>query len=149
MLKHKHLSRRDPVKRRRELDLDNARRRSIRRENPEAVREKDREVYYSRSANWLKRSRIRKYNLTPVEWDAIFFAQGQRCANPGCRSKDPGNKHGTWHTDHDHVSGKVRGILCQPCNTMLGHAKDDPFRLLGGAKYLEERSGGPSAGSEA
>ncbi len=40
--------------------------------------------------------------------------------------------------DHSHVSGKVRGTLCQNCNIGLGHFKDD-ITLLGNAiKYLEE-----------
>lgn len=41
------------------------------------------------------------------------------------------------HIDHDHVTGKVRGRLCQPCNHMIGNAKDDPERLRAAIAYLE------------
>lgn len=41
------------------------------------------------------------------------------------------------HTDHDHVSGKVRGILCQRCNVGLGMLRDDVAILNKAIKYVE------------
>ncbi len=49
---------------------------------------------------------------------------------PGLNAPDKG------HMDHCHDTGKIRGILCRACNWMLGNGKDDPNRLLAGAKYL-------------
>ena len=40
--------------------------------------------------------------------------------------------------DHDHSTGKVRGILCYNCNTAIGHAMDSPERLTSLATYLRE-----------
>jgi len=38
--------------------------------------------------------------------------------------------------DHDHVTGRTRGVICQPCNLMLGGARDNPDTLHTGAIYL-------------
>ena len=62
--------------------------------------------------------------------------QGGCCANPGCRTKEPGPQG--WHTDHDHVTNKVRGELCHGCNLALGLLKDNDVRVEGLAVYLRQ-----------
>jgi hypothetical protein len=44
--------------------------------------------------------------------------------------------------DHCHSSEKVRGLLCNPCNSMLGHARDNVFILKAAANYLEKHAEG-------
>lgn len=41
------------------------------------------------------------------------------------------------HVDHDHESGRVRGVLCRSCNHCLGFARDNPGLLRALAFYLE------------
>lgn len=75
----------------------------------------------------LWEAQIKRYGLNAEQWEALFDAQGRRCGV--CRSDNPGRRGprfagNPWHTDHDHVTGHVRGILCQRCNRTLGFLGD-------------------------
>ena len=78
----------------------------------------------------------KKYGISPEEYTEIFERQGGKCAT--CGTTDSGKK--PFCVDHDHSNGHVRGLLCTPCNQMIGHAKDDPKRLRQAARYLEASS---------
>ena len=61
-------------------------------------------------------ARLRRYGLSQVALEAMIEKQGGVCAickKPGWIGKGP-------HVDHDHVTKKIRGILCFTCNTALG-----------------------------
>ena len=79
------------------------------------------------------RVRYRKYNLTPELYIKMRNEQGSICANPGCTAELIGF---SGCVDHDHETGAIRGILCNPCNKALGITKDDPAILQGLIKYL-------------
>ena len=78
----------------------------------------------------------RHYGITFEEKQAMFEAQGRRCAI--CRGIDTSKR--PWHVDHCHVTKKVRGILCGHCNIMIGRARDSREVLIRAAAYLEEHS---------
>lgn len=63
----------------------------------------------------LSRRRKNKYGMSTPDWERMFDAQGRACAI--CLTTNPSG----WHTDHDHVLGHVRAILCANCNLKLGH----------------------------
>lgn len=77
-------------------------------------------------ASWSLRKR---YGITLAERNLILESQGGVCALCFRVAK-------RWHTDHDHKTGRVRGILCSGCNTALGAFRDDPERLLRAARYV-------------
>jgi len=72
---------------------------------------------------------MRRYGLTSADVDALILAQGGVCAV--CGQADP------VHVDHDHVSGRVRGVLCFNCNGGLGQFKDRADVMRSGIDYLE------------
>jgi hypothetical protein len=71
----------------------------------------------------------RKYGLTQEAFDEMLAAQGGGCAI--CGKPNPDN------VDHDHVTGRVRGILCWNCNVGVGQFEDDIERLITATAYLD------------
>ena len=80
----------------------------------------------------------RLYRLTPAEFDALLATQGGRCAICGAPSEAV--KGGVLEVDHCHATGRVRGLLCGPCNRGIGALGDSAERARAAASYLE--SGG-------
>lgn len=79
----------------------------------------------------LAHRRPEKYGLSPDDL-RLLLAQNEVCAI--CRTADWGHKGPA--VDHDHATGRVRGVLCSNCNQGLGRFKDDPVRLRAAAEYL-------------
>jgi Autographiviridae endonuclease VII len=77
---------------------------------------------------------MRVYGITPEQYDAMLAAQGGHCAI--CPATEPGGGNKKFNVDHDHVTGKVRGLLCRSCNLMLGYSEDSEERLEAGIAYL-------------
>lgn len=72
----------------------------------------------------------RKYGLTPRGFDQLLAQQDGNCAI--CST----NLSASVHVDHDHATGKVRGLLCFTCNTALGKFRDSVSLLRAAINYL-------------
>lgn len=79
---------------------------------------------------WALRKR---YGLTPEEYDELLGRQNRVCAICG---NPEANRN--MAVDHDHETGKVRGILCGPCNRKLGVLENEDF--VSAAKLYLERN---------
>lgn len=79
------------------------------------------------------RQNLKRYGMTPAQYDVMLEAQGGVCAICGKRS--PNDRR--LHVDHDHKTGKVRAILCARCNVTLGRVNDDKGLLQRLIAYLE------------
>ena len=81
-----------------------------------------------------KKPRARRYGITVAQYDEMLVAQDGRCAIClGAKER----RH--FDIDHDHETGRVRGLLCNRCNRLLSNARDDVALLEAAAAYLASR----------
>lgn len=88
-----------------------------------------------RSAVTRRRRSLRTYGLTVEQYDALLARQGGGCGI--CDATDAGNDHKQIPVDHDHDTGRVRGLLCHRCNRAMGLLGDDIVLLKRAIAYLE------------
>lgn len=95
------------------------------RTDPDSVRAR---VFRS----WNKHLKL-TYGIDCEDWARMFNAQNGLCA--GCSEGLDFTSQGA-NVDHCHTTGKVRGLLCHPCNCTLGYALESVTRLNGLIVYL-------------
>ena len=83
---------------------------------------------------WYRREERLKqvYGLSLQDYEAMVAQQGGVCRI--CKTK-PARP---LFVDHCHASGKVRGLLCHPCNAALGFMRDDPVIAAAATEYLRD-----------
>lgn len=90
----------------------------------------DTERVRSREKEWRRKG----INITEQEYQRILEQQAGVCAI--CL----GGPRGRWPyrlvVDHDHISGRIRGLLCDVCNKSIGALGDDAEVLQRAADYL-------------
>ena len=89
------------------------------------------------------------YGITPEEYDELLRIQNGVCAICGGteattlkvksadRKRAPRQNMDTLKVDHDHITGKVRGLLCSGCNVAIGGFRDDIEAMRKAIAYLE------------
>ncbi len=83
----------------------------------------------------------RKFGITLDQYNQMVLDQNNLCAicNKFETRNDPRtNSPMSLAVDHDHATGKVRGLLCNCCNYGLGLFEDLSSRLRIAAEYLEK-----------
>ena len=131
----------------------------FRKDNPERAKEKDRNqyirhreknkknaiAYYRKHKEKinarLRRQRMpRKYGISYEIYNQMLLQQNNKCAICGRNFIAEKQKKTGPQVDHDHISKKVRGLLCFNCNSMLGMAHDSIAILHSAIKYLMENN---------
>ena len=101
-----------------------------------AARKKKREEadpeYKKRQVDSVRRGYLKRmYGIGMEEYDAMVANQNGVCSICG------GPPRGRLlAVDHNHATGKIRGLLCGPCNTGLGQFKDSVETLTAAISYL-------------
>lgn len=85
--------------------------------------------------------RWKTYHLTEENFRKMLLAQHYTCAI--CKGTNWGGAYNKPHVDHIHSTTpiRIRGLLCENCNQVLGRAHDNPFILRRAAEYLEGNLG--------
>jgi len=103
-------------------------------------RARDRDRY--KNSNGAGKDRVfdqslrRLYGITLAQYNEMLGKQEHLCAL--CGEKPETDRR--MHVDHDHVTGKIRALLCHHCNLLLGNAKDSVERLHQAIAYLERHA---------
>ena len=77
----------------------------------------------------------KRYNISIEEFNQMLVNQNHKCKICGVDELNAGKKG--LSVDHDHKSGKVRGLLCSNCNTAVGLLKENINILKSAIKYLD------------
>lgn len=77
-----------------------------------------------------RKHELKKYGLTIESYEELLTKQEGRCAV--CRHE----VEGLLHVDHDHETGRVRGLLCRECNRGIGLLGDSLEILESAVQYL-------------
>ena len=88
-------------------------------------------------ASFMRHKSARAYGITGKRFDEMLEEQNGACAI--CKRQETITRLGKLlplSIDHDHTTGKIRGLLCGECNRGLGKFKDNPELLIEAAKYL-------------
>lgn len=80
----------------------------------------------------LLAAKLRQYGLTAEDYDALLERQNGVCAI--CFKPPKGKSR--LSVDHDHVTGRVRGLLCGPCNCSIGLLNEDADVFQSAINYL-------------
>tara|TARA_R100001377_G_C3145943_1_gene94476 strand:+ start:54 stop:722 length:669 start_codon:yes stop_codon:yes gene_type:complete len=104
------------------------------------IREKDRQRKRDNADHYLNKRRIREFGITSNDYNRMLKEQNEVCYI--CKNKNTFKKNKEKESklvvDHNHKTGKVRGLLCDPCNSSLGFLKEDINILRNCISYLQE-----------
>lgn len=105
------------------------------KENPEYAKEYKKNNK-KKSAEYMREYHLMKtYNMTIEDWNEMYKKQNGCCAICGIHQMNIPN-NGKLHVDHNHKTGKVRGLLCSRCNQVLGLFDEDVERMQNAYDYL-------------
>ena len=84
-----------------------------------------------------------RFGITPKQYSELFIAQNEVCAicnRPESKKHNKSNRVQMLSVDHCHITGNIRGLLCQDCNIAIGYFRNDPARLQKAIEYLNRQS---------
>jgi hypothetical protein len=107
--------------------------------NPDKIRQAKRKEYRKNELRYREYNLKRTYGIDLHDYNKMLAAQNGACAI--CKKSHTIRKNKRLDVDHDHETGKVRGLLCSYCNQVIGDAKEDIVILENAITYLKIKKG--------
>lgn len=108
---------------------------TVRKQRYGSKREKRRQIYWDDPTRWREEAKedalLRKYGIDMIGHETLSQSQLHVCYI--CRKPDLNRR---LAVDHDHQTGKIRGLLCTTCNKGLGFLDDDLTKITSAINYL-------------
>lgn len=111
--------------------------------NQRRVRDRAWKWYHDNQHRAKNRQLKKKFDITYDDYVKMLTEQNGVCAIC-CKKETYKNRYGTVRelsVDHNHTTGKVRGLLCARCNAAIGMLEEDVPRIHVLIRYLEHHSG--------
>jgi len=105
------------------------------REKLNLISKKWNKEHPQRRKELARKSWLKQYGLSLEEYNTLLENQNNQCCICGNVAKE--NKY--LAVDHDHITGRVRGLLCETCNVGLGSLKDSVEILYAAIEYLSKK----------
>lgn len=116
--------------------------------------QRTREHLNENARNWVNKNKERRrlqgrksflmktFGISMEDFDLMAAKQNYKCAIcqmvPEIKIDSRGRTIETLCIDHDHKTGKMRALLCRPCNSALGLFKDNTITVKNAVQYLED-----------
>lgn len=124
----------DPQKQRENSLKNYYKNREKRLEQQKVYREENAEYFAKYKKNWEFQ---KVYGITIEDRDLMFIEQDGCCKI--CK-KHEDEVSRSLHIDHCHATGRVRGLLCFKCNSLIGMAQDNVEILVNAINYLKKEN---------
>jgi hypothetical protein len=147
LIRRKERYKTDPAYRQRQIE---AAKKSYRTNPPSKEnKKKNAAVFHKRmvakDSLYVRKQQLkRKYNMSLAEYELLYEIQNGRCNICFLSPEELKSKY--LVVDHDHKTGRVRGLLCNNCNAALGFVKENTKVLESMILYANKHNGGLTTG---
>lgn len=107
--------------------------------NPEVQKVYKARTYAKHGERYTLETKLRQKHISREQYDELMIAQDNKCAicdKPETVVRRKDGVVSPLSIDHDHDSGKIRGLLCMRCNNALGFFDDNLDRMMKAVTYL-------------
>ena len=103
------------------------------KEKNSRIEKEYREEHKDNYLKYYENAKLKRHGITIEQYNEIYAKQKGKCAICGKHQNDSAH---ILAIDHNHITGKIRGLLCVKCNLILGHANDNVQILAEAINYL-------------